>query len=133
MYFRANKIKNSMENKHSKPFFQKKEEPVYTVGEGVSRQFIGYNNEIMMVKVIFDQGAEGFPHSHPHVQVSYIVSGKYEVTVGSETEILEPGDGFYVDPDVLHGLICLEAGEILDAFSPMRDDFYESIHAKNNK
>lgn len=122
-----------MENKHSKPFFINNEETVYAVGEGVNRQFIGYNKDLMMVKVIFEKGAEGFPHSHAHVQISYIISGKYEVTVGSETEVLQAGDGFYVDPDVLHGLVCLEAGEILDSFSPMREDFYKSISEKSKK
>lgn len=117
-----------MENVHSKPFFIAEEEPVYTVGEGITRQFIAYDNKIMMVKVIFEKGAIGYQHSHPHVQTSYVVSGKFEVKIGSDTKILKSGDGFYAEPDILHGVICLEEGAIIDVFNPMREDFYEKIN-----
>jgi quercetin dioxygenase-like cupin family protein len=36
---------------------------------------------------------------------------------------LEAGDGYYVAPDELHGCVCLEAGILIDTFSPMRADF----------
>lgn len=116
-----------MEKIQSKSFFIKEEEPIYTVGEGVTRQFIAYDSDIMMVKVIFEKGAVGYQHSHPHVQASYIVSGKFEVKIGSETKILHAGDGFYAEPDMMHGCVCIEAGAIIDVFNPMREDFYEKL------
>jgi quercetin dioxygenase-like cupin family protein len=33
------------------------------------------------------------------------------------------GDGLYMEPDVEHGCECLEAGVLLDCFTPMRADF----------
>lgn len=117
-----------MENVHSKPFFVAEEEVTYTVGEGVTRQFIGYNNNMMMVKVMFKKGAVGYQHSHPHVQASYIVSGQFEVKIGTECKILKSGDGFFVEPDILHGCTCLEDGAIIDVFNPIREDFYSKIN-----
>ncbi len=120
-----------MDRIQSKPFFMGKDEPVYDAGEGATRQFVGYDNDIMMVKMTFEKGAVGYQHSHPHSQTSYVISGKYEVKVGNETRILEAGDGFYAEPDVMHGLVCLEAGELIDVFSPIREDFYEKLHKVN--
>ena len=49
-----------------------------------------------------------------------------ELTIGDEKKILEAGDGYYVAPDVPHGCVCLEAGVLIDTFSPMRQDFLAS-------
>ncbi|MDR1810144.1 MAG: cupin domain-containing protein [Prevotella sp.] len=111
----------------SKAFFVADDEPIYPAGDRITRQFVGYNDNIMMVKVVFEKGAEGTPHSHPHVQTSYIASGKFEVTVGGKKDILQTGDGFFVAPDVPHGCICLEAGIIIDVFNPVREDFLAEI------
>lgn len=116
-----------MKTIQSKPFFIAKSEKIYPIDKGVSRQFIAYDDDIMMVKVIFEKGAIGMPHQHSHTQTCYVVSGKFEVTIGSETKILVAGDGFYAEPDIVHGVICLEAGELLDVFTPIREDFYKTI------
>ena len=92
-------------------------------GEGVTRQIFGYDDAIMMVKVKFEKGAVGYKHRHIHSQTSYVASGKFEVSVGNETKIIETGDGFYVEPDMVHGVVCLEAGTLIDVFSPLREDF----------
>ena len=56
-------------------------------------------------------------------QATYVASGKFELNIGGETRILEAGDGYYVAPDELHGCVCLEAGVLIDTFSPVRADF----------
>ena len=90
---------------------------------GVQRQVMGYDGQLMVVKVKFEKGAVGKPHTHYHTQSTYVASGKFEVTIGGEKKILEAGDGYYVAPDVLHGAVCLEAGVLIDTFSPMRATF----------
>ncbi len=81
---------------------------------GVNRQIMAYDGQLMMVKVKFDKGAVGSMHEHYHSQATYVVSGKFELTIG---------DGYYVAPDELHGCVCLEAGILIDTFSPVRADF----------
>ena len=93
------------------------------VGQGVSRQILGYNNNIMLVKVMFEKGSFGDMHSHSHVQTSYIAGGKFEVTIDGKTQTVEEGDGFFVAENETHGVACLEAGIIIDCFSPVREDF----------
>lgn len=92
-------------------------------GPGIKRQIMGYDGQLMMVKVVFEEGAVGAMHEHYHSQATYVASGKFELTIGDEKRILEAGDGYYVAPDELHGCVCLEAGILIDTFSPMRADF----------
>ena len=92
-------------------------------GEGVTRQIMGYDGQVMLVKVQFTQGAKGYAHAHYHTQTTYVASGKFEFTVDGETRVVEAGDGIYIAPDVEHGCKCLEAGVLIDCFSPMRADF----------
>lgn len=93
------------------------------LGDGIKRQILGYNREIMMVRVWFDEHAVGQLHSHYHSQVSYVESGRFDVTVGDETRSLKAGDSFFIPPNVTHGAVCKEAGVLLDVFSPVREDF----------
>ena len=92
-------------------------------GPGIQRQIMGYDGQLMMVKVKFEKGAEGTIHTHYHSQATYVASGKFELNIGGETKTLETGDGYYVAPNVPHGCVCLEAGILIDTISPMREDF----------
>jgi quercetin dioxygenase-like cupin family protein len=116
-----------MEQVKSKAFFIAKDEKVYAPQDGITRQFVGYDNNIMMVKVMFKKGAIGYQHQHPHVQTTYVAAGKFEVTIGNEVKILSTGDGFYTEPNIIHGAVCLEDGILIDVFSPIREDFYASL------
>lgn len=94
-----------------------------TPDPGIRRQIMGYDGQLMMVKVVFEKGAVGTVHTHYHSQATYVASGKFELTLGGEKRILTTGDGYYVAPDEPHGCVCLEAGTLIDTFSPMRADF----------
>lgn len=90
---------------------------------GVQRQVYGYDNKVMLVKVKFEQGAVGSLHEHHHSQVTYVESGVFEMTIGNEKKMIHKGDGYYVPPHVIHGIVCLEPGMLIDVFSPVREDF----------
>jgi len=42
------------------------------------------------------------PHQHPGVELLYLISGKLDLTIGSETISLEAGDAVYFDSGVRH-------------------------------
>lgn len=107
----------------SATFVYEKEKVWEPAGDGVTRQIMGYDGQAMLVKVKFEKGAIGTPHTHYHTQVTYVVSGKFEFTVGNEKQIVAAGDGIYIEPDAMHGCVCLEAGVLIDSFAPMRADF----------
>ncbi|HTL66178.1 MAG TPA: cupin domain-containing protein [Lacunisphaera sp.] len=62
-------------------------------------------------------------HQHPHDQMTYVISGRFEFTVGTETTILEPGMVAVIPGGVSHGGRTLTRCVVLDAFSPARDDY----------
>ncbi|WP_340589183.1 cupin domain-containing protein [Erythrobacter alti] len=97
--------------------------PIEDLGDGISRQFLGYGPDLMAVRVWFEKGAVGSQHAHHHAQTSYVESGRFLVTIDGEDAELGAGDGFYVKPHEMHGAVCLEAGVLIDMFSPMREDF----------
>ena len=82
---------------HSEAFQFEKELEWENPAPGIRRQMMGYDGQLMMVKVEFEKGAVGAMHRHYH--------------------------GYYVEPDQPHGCVCLEAGVLIDTFSPMRSDF----------
>ncbi len=107
----------------SQKFLFGSKEPVELVEKGISRQMLGFNDEIMMARVSFDEGSEGYVHTHRHSQVTYVESGEFEVNVNGEKKVLCAGDCFFIPPHEPHGAICRKAGVLLDVFSPMREDF----------
>ena len=93
------------------------------LGGGVSRKMLGYDNQIMMVLVKFEKGALGSPHSHFHTQATYCAEGKFEFEIDGVKQIVNAGDGVYIEPNLVHSAVCLEAGILIDTFSPVREDF----------
>jgi quercetin dioxygenase-like cupin family protein len=114
--------KNAMQYQ-SREFLRGDEEVIVEAGEGVTRQNLGYDETIFMARVVFEKGSEGYTHAHPHSQVTYVESGVFDFTIGSETQRLVAGDGTYIPPNAKHGAVCVQAGVLLDVFSPCREDF----------
>ena len=97
--------------------------PWESVGEGVKRKIMSYDANVMMVKVAFETGGVGAPHSHMHTQMSYVASGAFSITIGDEVRTVRAGDAYYIPPNVWHGAVCEETGMLVDIFTPMREDF----------
>lgn len=110
----------------SKVFLIENEISWEPAGEGIKRQILGYNGQLMLVKVKFEKGAVGSAHAHYHSQSTYVASGVFEFHVNGKKQTVTAGDGIYIEPDVLHGCTCLEAGILIDTFSPMREDFIKN-------
>ncbi len=93
------------------------------VGEGLERKMLANDGTMMAVEVHFKKGAVGTVHTHPHEQISYIISGSFEFELHGEKTILVAGDSYYVEPEASHGAVALEDSVILDIFTPQREDF----------
>jgi quercetin dioxygenase-like cupin family protein len=97
--------------------------PVHFPDAGVQRQVLAESPAQMVVSFRFETGAKGALHSHPHVQSTYVAKGKFEFYRDGQAHILGPGDSLVIESGMEHGCTCLEAGELIDVFSPRRDDF----------
>lgn len=94
-----------------------------TCEPGVTRRILTYTDEMMMCEMSFEKGAKGKAHSHEHLQMTYIVDGKFEFMVDDEIKVVEKGDSVCMSSKAVHGVTCLEKGRIVDIFNPMRKDF----------
>jgi quercetin dioxygenase-like cupin family protein len=97
--------------------------PIIQAGPGVTRQVLGHDPELMMVRVTFEKGAVGYVHAHPHRQVTFVERGEFDFTVDGVTARVVPGDSVFVPPDVPHGTVAVEEGALIDVFAPARADF----------
>lgn len=110
-------------NEMVKVFIENSELLWEQVDKGVQRKIMAYDDRLMLVKVAFETGGIGSLHQHPHTQISHVEAGVFEVEIGDEKMVLKAGDAFYIPPNVMHGAVCLQAGVLIDVFSPMREDF----------
>jgi quercetin dioxygenase-like cupin family protein len=104
-------------------FVRTAERPTEQVEPGITRQVLGHDDELMMVRITFRRGAVGALHEHRHRQFTYVESGSFDVTVDGKTTVLSAGDCFFVAPHAVHGVVALEDGALVDVFTPAREDF----------
>jgi len=81
----------------------------------------------------FEPGGIYELHSHPHEQMSVIVSGRMRLTVGDEVRDIGPGDMWYAPANVEHGgeILGDEPVVFIDVYAPPSRTIAEWI--ENNK
>ena len=101
--------------------------PGFEPAPGVTiRPFFG--KRLMMTHVTFTPVAEAPMHQHPQEQLTYVLSGRLQFTVGDTTRWLEPGDILSIPANVPHGAVAGDEGCIeVDMFSPIREGFRDLI------
>ncbi len=99
------------------------DEGMSTPEPGLRRQVMSYSPAMMLVRHTMTKGWVGARHSHPHEQMVYIVRGHIRFEhPGGVFDVL-PGDSFLVPGNVEHQASALEDSEVLDIFTPMREDY----------
>jgi quercetin dioxygenase-like cupin family protein len=99
----------------------------FTPELGMRRQVLAHGDQLMLVRHYFEKGWVGARHSHPHHQLVYVVSGTIRVDVDGRTFDVHAGDSFVVDGGVEHQASALEESEVLDVFTPVREDYRELV------
>jgi unsaturated pyranuronate lyase len=112
-----------MPNVSDDPFFAASDATWQDMGAGVRRQILAVGADLMLVRVDFVAGAVGAVHHHPHRQVTYVARGTFDVTIGSDRRRVVAGDSFAAAGNIPHGVAAVEAGTLIDCFTPVREDF----------
>lgn len=97
--------------------------PPTTPEPGMIREVLAHSPELMLVRHRFRKGWIGAPHSHPHHQLVYVISGSISITVEGDTQTANAGDSFVVDGGLTHQASALEDSVVLDVFTPTRKDY----------
>jgi quercetin dioxygenase-like cupin family protein len=99
------------------------QEAMSTPEPGLRRQVMSYSPNIMLVRHTMTKGWVGARHSHPHEQMVYLVSGRIRFQHPGGVFEAGPGDCFLVPGNIEHQASALEDCEVLDIFTPMREDY----------
>lgn len=99
-------------------------DPLTTAPEpGMLRQVLAYNPHLMLVRHQFEKGWAGARHSHPHHQLVYVVNGHIRFQAQGQNWDLHSGDSIVVNGGIEHQAAALENSEVLDVFTPYREDY----------
>lgn len=90
---------------------------------GLRRRTMATTDEAMLCEFLIERGTEIEPHSHGNDQVGYLVFGRLEITIGADTQVLQPGDSYAVPGGVEHSARALVDCLAIDVFSPPRRDY----------
>ena len=105
------------------PFFTVDELPETEMLPGVVRR-AAYLEGAMMTFFDFAPGSVIPQHDHPHEQITYVVQGAMEFTLGDETQMLRAGDVVCCPSGVPHGVVVLDEPTVaLDAWHPLREEY----------
>jgi len=93
--------------------------------EGVELRAI--HGERMSVAFFIIAGGSGVPeHAHPHEQIGTVLKGKLELSIAGKKHLVTTGGAYHIPSGVIHSGLCLEGpAEVIEAFSPVREDWLQ--------
>lgn len=97
--------------------------PVTKPEPGLERQVLVHSPAMMLVRHRMRKGWSGAAHSHPHEQLVYVISGAIDVKAGDRHYRATAGASFIVASNMIHQAAALEDSEVLDVFTPAREDY----------
>lgn len=95
--------------------------------DGLRRQVMSYSKDMMLVRHRMNKGWVGARHSHPHEQLVYVVSGHIVFEHPAGRFEAKSGDSFLVPGGVEHQASALQDSEVLDVFTPFREDYAPAL------
>jgi quercetin dioxygenase-like cupin family protein len=98
--------------------------PWERVREGVERKaFSGEGATVALNRLM--PGHEPRPHSHPHEQIAYVLSGRIDFHVGEKVITLGPGGLLVIPPNERHWGVVVGDEPVLnlDVFTPKRAEY----------
>jgi quercetin dioxygenase-like cupin family protein len=97
--------------------------PARAILDGSIRGHYAHTEAMTIGEVHLDANTVVPMHEHPHEQLTYVMDGRFQFTVGDETTILEPGTLAIIPGGVRHGGTTLTACRVIDVFAPVREDY----------
>ena len=104
-------------------FFQLDQLSATEMLPGVFRKAVWLDN-VMVTFFEFEPHAEVPAHDHPNEQITYVLEGELELTMGNETRVLKAGDGATVPGGIRHSAKVLDQRVVaIDAWNPVREEY----------
>src|SRR5579862_196328 len=94
------------------------------VTAGLVRQFVTASR-VTIAKFDMKAGCVVPSHAHENEQVSYVISGALKFDVAGKPVVVRAGELLQIPPQVPHGVEVLEDAQVIDVFSPLRQDWID--------
>jgi quercetin dioxygenase-like cupin family protein len=104
------------------PFVNLDEIAAQEIIPGFHGRFV-HTDQVTIAHFQIDEGATLPGHAHPHEQVTTVLEGQLEMTVGGETRVVSAGQCAVIPGGVTHSARALTACRVIDVFHPARDDY----------
>lgn len=104
------------------PFIYRNEIKSKTIFPGFEAKFI-HSEKLTIAYIEIKEGSNLPTHSHPHEQVTQVLSGQLEITIEGISQILEPGLVAVIPSNAPHSGRAITDCVALDVFTPVREDF----------
>ena len=96
--------------------------PLERVTDKISRR-IAAGEQGMIVWWSMKAGAHAAAHKHSNERIAWMLSGKMEFRLSDKRRTCGPGDVVVIPGGVEHEAFFPEDTEVIDVFSPPREDF----------
>jgi quercetin dioxygenase-like cupin family protein len=106
----------------SMPFLNYSDIAPRDIAPGFSARFV-HTAGMTVARVDVRRDAQLASHTHPHEQVTTVLSGELELTVAGEIRVLRAGMMAFIPGGVPHSARALTACEVLDVWHPARDEY----------
>lgn len=107
--------------------FYKKDDSGYRQAlPGVALKTLVHGDNTLCTEFHLEAGYLLPMHAHPQEQTGYLISGALQLTIGSETFTVGPGDSWCIPGNVLHGAQVISDAVALEVFAPVRVDYLPS-------
>ena len=90
---------------------------------GIVRRTLNEGEHTTICELTMAKGSAIPPHTHPHEQTGYLVSGRFRFRLGETWTEMRPGDSWCVPGDVEHEVDVLKDTIASDVFSPVREEY----------
>ena len=99
-----------------------KDIPVRHVMNGIDGHY-AHGAQTTFGWVMISSGTKMPAHSHPHEQVTFIVEGELEMTIGGETKLLKQGMYEVIPGNTPHSANAYVDCIAIDVFWPVREEY----------
>ncbi len=99
---------------------------------GIRRQTLAFNSSTTLCHFTMQKGTSIPLHNHKECQIGYVIQGKARFFTELESFEVTSGFSYVFDPNEKHGAEFLEPTEIIEVFSPCRDEYLPSPSTNEN-
>lgn len=93
--------------------------------DGIRKQNLAIGERTHMVRFFLEKGKLIPVHHHSQEQTGYMIKGKMVLSIAEVDNRVETGDSWSIKADVPHSAKIIEECEVIEVFSPVRDDYLD--------